>query len=297
MASKFMLIADDLLDSSTSGKKRSEQVQSIGFELAENLNSPVRLLYVRNTKDINIEPEQVEKSVQSWQERFSKSHKAVKVIAASGNPVDEIFRIETSSPAPGMIVMGTQGKQGLERMFLGSVADEVVRNAVVPVMVIGPKVKNLPSGKPRLLVATDLTANSRRAEAYAMKLGKALKAEVVLIHSLLETLRTADQYAAASGTTFLNQSTIDTLTTKTNEALMKKVNLFKTSGVKCSFIVNTNEPTSQNALIAESKNGYRYLVMGTHGRSSFVRAFLGSTAKETILNSPIPVIAIRSHAK
>ena len=296
MASKFMLIADDLLDSSANGKKRSEKIQSIGFELAENLLSFVKFLYVRNTKDVNIEPEQVAKAAQQLQERFSKSNKSVEVITASGNPVDEIFRIETSSPAPGMIVMGTQGKQGLERMFLGSVADEVVRNAEVPVMVIRPKIKNLPSGKPKLLVATDLTKSSRRAEAYAMKLAKALKAEVVLIHSLLESLRTADQYAAASGTTFLDQSTIDTLAAKTNEALMKKVKLFKTGGVKCSFIVDTSEPTSQTALVAESANGYRYLVMGTHGRSSFVRAFLGSTAKEAILNSPIPVIVIRSHA-
>ena len=297
MASKFMLIADDLLDSSANGKKRSEKVQSIGLELAENLKSFVRLLYVRNTKDVNIEPEQVEKTILHWQERFSKNNRSVQVISANGNPVDEIFRIETSSPAPGMIVMGTQGKQGLERMFLGSVADEVVRNAVVPVMVIGPKVKDLPSGKPRLLVATDLTVSSRRAEAYAMKLAKALKAEVVLIHSLMETLRTADQYAAASGTTFLDQSTIDILATKTTEAMEKKLKVFKTAGVKCSFIVNTNETTSQRALTAESANGYRYLVMGTHGRSTFVRAFLGSTAKETILNSAIPVIVIRSHAK
>lgn len=297
MASKFMLIADDLLDSSSEGKKRSEKIQSIGLELAENLKSSVRLLYVRDPKNIAIESEQVEKTASHWQEVFSTGKRNVQVITASGNPIDEIFRIETSSPPPGMIVMGTQGKQGFERMFLGSVADEVVRNAVVPVMIIGPKVKNTPSGKPRLLVATDLTVSSRRAEAYAMKLAKALKAEVVLIHSLMETLRTADQYAAASGTTFLDQSTIDILTTKTTEAMMKKVKVFKADGVKCSFIVNNNEPTSQSALAAESANGYRYLVMGTHGRSMFVRAFLGSTAKEAILTSAIPVIVIRSHAK
>ncbi|MGE5085786.1 MAG: universal stress protein [Bacillota bacterium] len=297
MASKFMLIADDILDSSSNGKKRSDKVQSIGFELAENLKSFVRLLYVRNTKDLNIEPEQVEKAALSCQERFSKGHKNIKVITAAGNPVDEIFRIETSSPAPGLIVMGTQGKHGLERMFLGSVAEEVVRNAVVPVMVVGPQVKDLPSGKAKLLVATDLTKSSRRAEAYAMKLAQTLKAEVVLIHSLLETIRTADQYAAASGTTFIDQSTIDILTEKTTEAIMKKVKLFKASGVKCSYIIDTSEPTSQDALVAEGKKGYRYLIMGTHGRSSFVRAFLGSTAKEAILKASIPVIVIRSHAK
>lgn len=297
MASKFMLIADDFLNLSAEAKKRSEKIQSVGLELAEKLGSPVKLLYVQDPKNITIENEQVEKATLHLQERFSKGKRKVQVISVHGNPVDEIFRIETDSPPPGMIVMGTQGKQGLERMFLGSVADEVVRNAVVPVMIIGPKVKDTGAGKTKILVATDLTKNSRRAESYAMKLAKALNAEVVLIHSLMETLRIADQYAAASGTIFLDQTTIDTLATKTNEALMKKVKLFKVGGVKCSFVVDLNSSTSQTAITEESAKGYRYLVLGTHGRSTFVRAFLGSTAKETIMNSPVPVIVLRSHEK
>lgn len=297
MASKFMLIADDFLDVSNDAKKRSEKIQSIGLELAEKLASPVKLLYVQDPKNVAVEDEQVEKAALHLQERFSKGKRKVQVITAQGNPIDEIFRIETDSPQPGMIVMGTQGKHGLERVFLGSVADEVVRNAVVPVMVIGPKVKDTSAGKAKILVATDLTKNSRRAEAYAMKLAKALKAEVVLIHSMMETLRTADQYAAASGTVFLDQATIDTLAMKTNEALMKKVKLFKAGGVKCSFVVDLNNSTSQSAITAESARGYRYLVLGTHGRSTFVRAFLGSTAKAAILDSPIPVIVLRSHEK
>lgn len=297
MASKYMLIADDVFDVSPGAKARSEMVRQCGLNLAEKLNAPVRLLYVQNPLDITMKNSERIR-IHNTLEKIRQSSKKIQVIEAFGNPVDEIFRLETSSPQPGLVVMGTQGKKGLERFFLGSVAEEVVRNAVVPVMVIGPKVTKAPTGKGKILLATDLTTNSRRAEAYAKKLAKALHLEVVFIYSSLESLRIADQYAAASGTAFMDQSTIDTLHAKSKQALLKKVNGFKADGVKCSFKMDSHQPTSQAAIATESASGnYQYLVMGTHGRSSFVKAFLGSTARETIMSSAVPTIVIRSHNK
>ncbi len=37
-----------------------------------------------------------------------------------------------------VIIMGTHGRKGLDRTFFGSVAENVVRNAPMPVMVINP---------------------------------------------------------------------------------------------------------------------------------------------------------------
>jgi nucleotide-binding universal stress UspA family protein len=292
-----MLIADDVFDVSPGAKARSEMVRQYGIGLAEKLKAPIKLLYVQNPIDITMKTTDRAR-IQNTLEQIRQSNKKVQVVEAFGNPVDEIFRLETSTPLPGMVVMGTQGKKGLERFFLGSVAEEVVRNAVVPVMVIGPKVAKAPTGKGKILLATDLTNNSRRAEAYAKKLAKALNAEVVFIYSTIESLRIADQYAAASGTAFMDQTTINTLNAKSKEALLKKVKIFKADGVKCSFKMDEHQPTSQAAIAAESATGnYQYLVMGTHGRSAFVKAFLGSTARETIMSSSVPTIVIRSHNK
>ncbi|WP_413583437.1 universal stress protein [Bdellovibrio sp. HCB288] len=297
MASKYMLIADDVLDVTPGAKKRSELIRQCGLNLATQLKAPVKLLYVQNPIDITLKSadrERIRKSLDTARQNNPK----VQVVEAYGNPVDEIFRLENNSPAPGMIVLGSQGKKGLERFFLGSVAEEVVRNAIVPIMVIGPKVTKAPADKGKILVATDLTNNSRRAEAYAKRLAKALKAEVVLLYSSVETLRIADQYAAMSGTNFIDEGTINTLNSKSLEALKKKVKLFKVDGVKCSFKIDDNSASSQAAITAETgKGGYQYLVMGTHGRSSFVKAFLGSTARDTIKNSSIPTIVIRSNSK
>lgn len=41
-----------------------------------------------------------------------------------------------------MIVMGTHGRTGLRRTFVGSVAEEVLRNAAVPVLVVPERVRS-----------------------------------------------------------------------------------------------------------------------------------------------------------
>lgn len=49
----------------------------------------------------------------------------------------EIVRFATDEHAD-MIVMGTQGRTGLERLLLGSVAERVVRHAPCPVLTVRP---------------------------------------------------------------------------------------------------------------------------------------------------------------
>ena len=44
-------------------------------------------------------------------------------------------------PGGDMIVMGTHAREGLDRLFFGSVANEVVKSAKCPVMTIRPSKK------------------------------------------------------------------------------------------------------------------------------------------------------------
>jgi nucleotide-binding universal stress UspA family protein len=48
------------------------------------------------------------------------------------------------------------------------------------------------------------------------------------------------------------------------------------------------------AVFREAGQGYALVVMGTHGRNAVLTAFFGSTARETILNAPVPVIIVHS---
>ena len=52
-----------------------------------------------------------------------------------GVPFEEIVKVATEEPAD-MIVMGTHGRSGLNRVLLGSVAERVIRLAPCPVLTV-----------------------------------------------------------------------------------------------------------------------------------------------------------------
>jgi universal stress protein A len=58
---------------------------------------------------------------------------AAKSMLRSGSPWEEILAAARELPAD-LIVVGTHGRRGLNRMLLGSVAEKIVRMAEVPVL-------------------------------------------------------------------------------------------------------------------------------------------------------------------
>lgn len=58
-----------------------------------------------------------------------------RAVVRVGPPWEEIVRLATEEHAD-MIVMGTQGRTGLDRLLLGSVAERVIRRASCPVLTV-----------------------------------------------------------------------------------------------------------------------------------------------------------------
>ncbi len=56
-------------------------------------------------------------------------------LVAQGDPSDELLRISQESKMD-LLVLGSIGRSGLEKFLLGSVAEKVVRNSKVPVMLV-----------------------------------------------------------------------------------------------------------------------------------------------------------------
>ena len=68
-----------------------------------------------------------------------KEHE-VKGTIVSGDPSEEILRYAAKEEID-LIIMGTHGRKGLERIFFGSVAERVVKKSHVPVMTVNPNMK------------------------------------------------------------------------------------------------------------------------------------------------------------
>ncbi len=84
-----------------------------------------------------------------------------------------------------LLVLGTHGRSGLSKLFLGSVAEEIFRSAICPVLSIGPYVPRQPKGEIRLyhiLYATDFGEDSLAALPYALSFAEEDEANLTLLH-------------------------------------------------------------------------------------------------------------------
>ncbi len=86
-----------------------------------------------------------------------------------------------------LIVMGTHGRTGFQKLLLGSSAEEVFRRADVPVLTIGPAVQigAHSGGRFRsVLFATNFSATSTAGAPYAVSLAQENQSRLTLLHVL-----------------------------------------------------------------------------------------------------------------
>jgi nucleotide-binding universal stress UspA family protein len=98
--------------------------------------------------------------------------------------VPEVIAKLVRKHAIDLIVIGTGGRKGLGKLLLGSVAEEVFRNAECPVLTLGPHATrwNLDGNLQHILFATDFGPESLHALPYAISLAEENRARLTLLH-------------------------------------------------------------------------------------------------------------------
>jgi len=131
----------------TDGSKRTQNAVEMGLKIAKEQGSKVYAVYVVDTVTFTSIPMDVtwENMYQLLKDEGEDAVKAVKDAAPAGvevdthvlegNPAVEITKYAVDNGVD-LIVMGTLGKSGIDRILLGSTAEKVIRIAGCPVLVI-----------------------------------------------------------------------------------------------------------------------------------------------------------------
>ncbi len=143
MPQRSILVAIDIENQTAAvAKRRSETVCHAASFLAQQLKAGIDLLYVEDLK--TFPHDKLDSSrIRPWHLRHQET---LKVLSKQfpepvyrsikrGSPADQILKASRSSE---LVVMGTHGRKGLQRLLVGSVAEEVIRHSKRPVMVMGP---------------------------------------------------------------------------------------------------------------------------------------------------------------
>lgn len=84
-----------------------------------------------------------------------------------------------------LIVIGTSGRTGVKRFFLGSVAEDIFRSASCPVLTVGPEASNVVGQAlqmKEILYATDFSTEALAALPFAVSLARENSARLALLH-------------------------------------------------------------------------------------------------------------------
>jgi nucleotide-binding universal stress UspA family protein len=184
-----------------------------------------------------------------------------------------------------MVVVGTQGRTGLEKFMLGSVAELIFRQADCPVLTIGPNVSNGTQHNwkmKNILWATDFTPASMASAPLAFSLARQRQARLTLLN-VLERPAAEDLVDP--------QRYIDS----TLRMLQHQVPKGMSDDCQLSYEVSEGIP-SDEILKAAKERGADLIVMGVRpasGRVGLATHLARPTAHRVVCKAVSPVLTVR----
>jgi nucleotide-binding universal stress UspA family protein len=97
-------------------------------------------MYVPDPSIFSFEREILEgstKRLTEFKEKYFQDMPKVQIKVVSGDPAGEILHYIKNETVD-MVIMGTHGRKGLDKIVFGSVADRIVKSSLVPVLLINP---------------------------------------------------------------------------------------------------------------------------------------------------------------
>jgi nucleotide-binding universal stress UspA family protein len=134
----------------TDGSSPSARAARLGLGLAKLSGAKVTAIYVVDVMRLSHIPgyaavpgikdsildlmiAEAEKATREIEETARELDIPCERLVARGDPADEILK---AAPGVDLLVLGSVGRSGLNKFLLGSVAEKVVRNSQVPVLLV-----------------------------------------------------------------------------------------------------------------------------------------------------------------
>jgi nucleotide-binding universal stress UspA family protein len=217
-------------------------------------------------------------------QRFVKNHANNGIrpesVVEQGIAADAILALAEAQEVD-LIVMGTHGRRGFDRLMVGSVTERVLRKASCPVLAVHRPSRDFlslreqdPIRLNRILFCTDFSENSRQALSHALSLTAEYNAELTLLHVLKDI----------PGSSIIDEAI----------AMEQLNNLIPPEKLKAGTIRSMVRKGSAYEQIIQFSLETRpdIVIMAVRGRGALNAAVFGSTTYRVIQLGPCPVLAV-----
>jgi nucleotide-binding universal stress UspA family protein len=218
---------------------------------------------------------------------------AAEVRVVQGAAANEILGV-ASEMAASLIVLGTHGRSGFERLMLGSTAEKVLRKATCPVLTV-PRAAGA-AGPPHELVlfesiiyATDFSEGARAALPWALSLARESKARLAMLHVLDWPDMPGEGKPFAATLTSARDEWLEQLRSRLRTAVPAEAR----AALAVDDVLATGAPYKEILRVAAERQA-DLIVLGVQGRGAVDLRLFGSTTSEVLRRAACPVLTVRA---
>ena len=246
--------------------------------------------------------------LESDMERFLEIDPArgveVNWVAWEATHVDDEILAQAKRRAADLIVVGTHGRSGFQRLMLGSIAEKVLRKAEPPVLTVPPASVRPSSSRQapfeRILCAIDFSEWSLAGLRYAVSLAERHDARLGVCHVIDLIAPIYDPIVGPLYDPLMSAPVEHGYLTAGEIVTRERLRSLLTREIRGTIAVDE--------LVAKGKAHHELvqlagkwrsdlIVMGTHGRHMIDRAVFGSTVEPVVRRAPCPVLTVRLAAQ
>lgn len=305
------------------GSQFSEHALPLALDVARKSGATLRLTHVRapvfvtySETPLFLESELdarfAEREISRWQGyldgvagrlRLAAPAVTVTTILQQGDPAETLQR-DAEAAAADLVVMTTHARGALGRLWLGSVADELLRHLKTPLLLVRPA-----SGTPdlaahalprQIVIPLDGTPLAEQMIRPAVELGKLSHAGFTLLRIIkpLMVLNPSPVGGASMGQMAAElverlRAVQDSLRKEAVDYLEGVARPMRAEGLHVLTRVALEEQPAVAVLQEAEAQGAGLVALATHGRRGLSRLVLGSVADKVVRGSQLPVLLCR----
>lgn len=192
-----------------------------------------------------------------------------------------------------LVIMATHGRGGIQRAWLGSVADQLIRSLQVPVLLVRPTEQGpvrAPT-KGQILVPVDASTLAEEVLEPAAKLARIWDSEISVLQVVPPVVLAQDAMVAISA------AYDEELTSLRREQAQPYVDgvadRLRGQGLRANGAAVVGALVAETILTTARSGEVSLIAVATHGRGGLQRLALGSVADKLVRGADVPVLVYR----